>query len=189
MKKLLLPIFLIVFLLASISGWCLGNSSNSEIPAGTIWMYAGSTAPDGWALCDGSTYASATYPELTAAIGTCYGGGTTWKLPDFRGVFPKGLGQNATLGANYANASGTPTGDKFQGHWHDVVDGYNTSWGINRASYSITGSQYGWYSNGGPGSSYSPVAAGIITGSNGAPRTGDITEPANVGINFIIKLY
>lgn len=55
--------------------------------------WAGSAAPTGWLLCDGSLYDPATYPQLFAVIGTTYGGNgiTTFAVPDARGRFILGL--------------------------------------------------------------------------------------------------
>ena len=58
-------------------------------------MYGGEAAPTGWLLAAGSAVSRTTYATLFAAIGTTYGAGdgsTTFNLPDFRGVFPKGTG-------------------------------------------------------------------------------------------------
>lgn len=47
----------------------LGNGQNLvEIPSGTIQMYIGTTAPDGWLMCDGSEYFQWQYPELVAVL-------------------------------------------------------------------------------------------------------------------------
>ena len=46
-------------------------------------MWATTSIPTGYLLCDGSTYSSVTYPDLFAVLGT-----TT--LPDFRGKFARG---------------------------------------------------------------------------------------------------
>ena len=59
--------------------------------AGVIQMYAGTTPPDGWLLCDGSAVSRTTYAALFAVIGTTYGAGdgsTTFNLPDLRGLQP-----------------------------------------------------------------------------------------------------
>jgi microcystin-dependent protein len=66
--------------------------ANATVPAGTVVAFAGTTAPTGWALCDGSALNTTTYSALFAAIGTTYGGsGSTFNLPDLRGrtVFGK----------------------------------------------------------------------------------------------------
>ena len=60
---------------------------------GMIQIYAGSSAPDGWLLCNGAAVSRATYADLFAVIGTVYGVGnanTTFNLPDLRGRFPLG---------------------------------------------------------------------------------------------------
>jgi len=46
------------------------------VPTGTIVAYGGpiTNLPYGWLLCDGSTVSAATYPQLSAAIGTTWGG-------------------------------------------------------------------------------------------------------------------
>ena len=44
-------------------------------PAGSIMMYAATSAPTGYLLCDGSNVSRVTYSVLFAAIGTNYGAG------------------------------------------------------------------------------------------------------------------
>lgn len=76
-------------------------------PTGTVLTFAGSTAPDGWLLCDGSTVSRTTYARLFAVLSTTYGAGdgsTTFALPDMRGVYPRGAGTNGT--ANYGGVTG-----------------------------------------------------------------------------------
>lgn len=58
------------------SSWYnLLNSSNTGIPSGTVVTYAGSSAPSGWLLCDGSAVSRSTYADLFSSIGTLYGSG------------------------------------------------------------------------------------------------------------------
>ena len=45
-------------------------------PVGMIVAYGGTSAPDGWLLCDGKAYDQASYPELYGAISSNYGDGT-----------------------------------------------------------------------------------------------------------------
>lgn len=55
------------------------------VPAGVISMYAGSVAPTGYLLCDGSAVSRSTYSSLFSVIGTSYGSGngsTTFNLPN-----------------------------------------------------------------------------------------------------------
>ena len=57
---------------------------------GEIRMFAGSFAPRGWALCDGTLLAISQYDALFSLLGTIYGGDgrTTFGLPDLRGRIP-----------------------------------------------------------------------------------------------------
>ena len=67
---------------------------------GEVKMYAGSTAPQGWLMCDGSAVSRNTYARLFEIIGTTYGAGdgeTTFNLPDLRGRVVTGVG---TLSGN-----------------------------------------------------------------------------------------
>lgn len=66
------------------------------VPAGTIVMFAGPSAPDGWLLCDGALYSKSAYPALFAAIGTAWGeSGDSFQVPDLRGRLPVGAGWGA----------------------------------------------------------------------------------------------
>lgn len=50
--------------------------------------FAGTSAPTGWLLCDGTAVSRTTYAALFAVISTVYGvgdGSTTFNLPDGRG--------------------------------------------------------------------------------------------------------
>ena len=70
-------------------------------PTGTVSAFAGSAAPTGYALCDGSAVNRTTQAALFAVIGTTYGigdGSTTFNLPDLRGRVVAGMGESL-LGA------------------------------------------------------------------------------------------
>ena len=71
-----------------------GNHTHSDLgaPVGSIMIWAGSTAPSGWLLCDGTAYSTATYSALYAVIGTTYGSGSgTFLVPNLKGRIPVGL--------------------------------------------------------------------------------------------------
>jgi len=75
--------------------------SNAGIPTGTVSAFAGSAAPTGYALCDGSAVNRTVQAALFSVIGTTYGigdGSTTFNLPDLRGRVVAGLGESL-LGA------------------------------------------------------------------------------------------
>ena len=94
-------------------GSALQGISPSIMPSGIIEMFAGSTAPNGWLICDGSTVSRKTYSDLFKIIGTTYGAGNsndTFTLPDMRGRTPIGVGTGAGLTARtLAATTGTET--------------------------------------------------------------------------------
>ncbi|AQW87901.1 phage tail collar fiber protein [Campylobacter pinnipediorum subsp. caledonicus] len=90
--------------------------SDSGVPAGTVIAFAGSLSnkPDGFLHCDGSSLSKSTYSKLYHAIGTTYGGsGSNFNLPDFRGIFLRGVGGNAA-------SLGTKQSDEFKKHKHRI---------------------------------------------------------------------
>lgn len=85
------------------------------MPPGSVVSYAGSVAPSGWLLCDGSAVSrTGATAALFAAIGTTYGTGngtTTFNLPDLRGRVVAGLdGGTGRLTPTVANTLGAVGG-------------------------------------------------------------------------------
>ena len=165
-------------------------------PIGSITMHAAGAAPDGWLLCNGSEVSRTVYSELYAIIGTTFGtgdGASTFNLPDFRGVFPKGAGITGRAagrdasGNYYSTTLGTYSQDKMQGHYHSLnKSDYFMPWGNSPFNYSWGGSAGNWpfYT---VDNSADPVSSPKSDGTHGAARTGYTTEPQNLGVNFIIK--
>jgi len=74
--------------------------------AGLVVPYAGSSAPTGWLLCDGSAVSRTTYASLFTAISTTYGvgdGSTTFNLPNLKGRAIVGAGTAATKVATFVS--------------------------------------------------------------------------------------
>lgn len=68
------------------------------IPPGSGIEYWGNSLPSGWLWQDGTTYNTADYPNLFAAIGYTYGGsGLTFRVPDKRGRVGVGAGTGSGL--------------------------------------------------------------------------------------------
>ena len=163
-------------------------------PIGSIIMFGGATAPTGYVLCNNASLLRAgTYADLFAVIGTTFGSadGTHFNVPDMRGIFPRGAGVNGTLSdagaTGFTGVLGTYQNDSFQGHKH-------THNGLNfyRNFYPSTDGGY----DGAPGGADNyldvnykvTVGVPITDSSNGTPRTGTETNPANLGITYIIKI-
>lgn len=91
----------------------------ASVPVGTILSCAGSNAPSGYFVCDGTAKSRTTYADLFAQIGTAWGAGdgtTTFHLPDFRGAFlrgwdnGRGLDPSRAFGSYQADALQNITG-------------------------------------------------------------------------------
>jgi microcystin-dependent protein len=93
--------------------WVAYTSASYAPATGTITGYAGTGAPSGWLLADGSCYStSGSYASLYAVIGYTYGGsGGSFCVPDLRGSFALGkatAGTGSSLGANGGTLSPAP---------------------------------------------------------------------------------
>ena len=102
----------------------INNIPTSEgIPVGTIHTYAGSTAPTGYMICDGSAVSRITYSDLFDVIGITYGSGdgsTTFNIPNLKGKVPVGLDSNDTD----FDTLGETGGSKYlQEHSHGATNG------------------------------------------------------------------
>jgi microcystin-dependent protein len=133
-----------------------GPAGEAGVPAGSVQMYAGSTIPTGWLLCDGAAVSRASNPALFTAIGTTYGSGdgsTTFNLPDMRSRMPIGAGTgtgltNRTLGVagggetKVINSANLPTHTHTINHDHPA-----TSSGTESADHTHSGSTSGVSAN------------------------------------------
>ena len=155
-------------------------------PTGAILAFAGSSAPTGFLLCNTSTPVSrTTYAALFAVIGTTYGvgdGSTTFGIPNLAGVFPRGAGTQTIGGIAHAATLGATSGDTMQGHDHQqTVFSGTVATGTGVTVDYIQSSPTGNRPTG------NGVALPISDGTNGTPRTGIETAPANVAVTYIIK--
>ena len=141
------------------------------IPTGTIMPYAGTTAPSGYVLADGSALSRTTYKNLFTICGVAYGSGdgsTTFNVPDLRGRVP--VGKNAatfsTLGATGGTETETLSIAQIPPHTHSGNVG--------------SGSVGGGYAAG-SAQTYNPT-----TGSTGGGGSHNNIQPYQV-INYVIK--
>jgi len=103
--------------------------TNYEIPPGTMVDFAGTTAPQGWLLCDGALRNRISDARLFAAIGTHYGAGdgsTTFALPNLRGrvtamVDPTRPGWEE-LGDEIGEATHALNPGEMPAHGHSITD-------------------------------------------------------------------
>lgn len=117
------------------------NTVNTNTPVGSISLFAGTTAPNGWLICDGSAVSRTTYANLFSVIGTTYGtgdGSTTFNIPNLKGKIPVGLDSNDTsfdtIGETGGEKTHTLTIDEIPSHNHNVNTIFPFTIGTNRTA-------------------------------------------------------
>jgi microcystin-dependent protein len=128
-----------------------GSQTDFAMPPGLVFPFAGTTAPSGYQLCDGSDLNTYDYRTLHAVISGTYGGTayeagvtdqsgvtTTFKVPDLRGRVVAGKGSGSviassilaqdTLGATGGDDQITLTKEQsgLPAHGHGLSGGINT---------------------------------------------------------------
>jgi len=93
------------------------------MPVGSIILWPGLDAPDGWLLCEGDEVLRADYPQLFEAIGTTYGSasGTTFTLPNLLERFPLGVSSSNGLASSGGAKTHTLTTAQIPAHTHPPV--------------------------------------------------------------------
>jgi len=144
------------------------------VPTGTVSAFAGSAAPTGYALCDGSAVNRTTQAALFAVIGTTYGvgdGSTTFDLPDLQGRVIAGMGGSLLSGTDALGAEGgvkehTLTIDQMPSHTHagTTQSVLQTDTGAGRLTND----------------------AGNLTGATGGGQPHPNVQPTMI-LNYIIK--
>ncbi len=144
-------------------------------PAGIVIVGATASPPTGFLLCNGAKVSRQTYAKLFKAIGTTWGegdGSLTFALPDFRGVFLRGVDSSRGLDSGRAFAS--YQADDFKSHNHTL---YNS--GSCGADPRVDNNPR--FSNGDHRfQSYPVVPSSGYTG-------GSETRPKNTAVHYYIK--
>jgi len=160
------------------------NLIKDTVPAGVVDMFAGSTAPSGYLLCDGSAVSRTTYSKLFTAIGTTYGSGdgsTTFNVPNIKGKVVVGYNSAETefnaLGKTGGAKTHTLTIAEMPTHNHSVTSG-----GV--------GMELGNGSSGSLGVSYGDTTGNdawpFIAANKGGGGAHNNLQPY-IAINYIIK--
>lgn len=166
----------------------ISELADALCPTGTViaWMGTNDVAPQGWEFCWGQEVprTDPRYARLFGVLGISNGGGdgaTTFRLPDLRGIFLRGVngsrsdefldpdvtGRRVPSGeSNRTNAVGSVQMDEFRSHHHGAhfSHGQYLAWGDLQYAIST------------PGNGFTPW--------NG----GSETRPKNVYVHYLIKL-
>jgi microcystin-dependent protein len=138
-----------------------GSTVVGLTPPGVIAPYAGSGAPSGWLMCDGSAVSRSTYSDLYAVCGTTYGvgnGSTTFNLPNLQARVPVGI-DVADANFNVRGETGgastvTLTSSQMPSHTHTytykgLFNKMEGTGGLNVASIDLVSSQTSGSAGGG----------------------------------------
>jgi len=135
------------------------------VEPGSFVMVAGGSTPEGYLRCDGASLATATYPDLFAAIGYTWGGsGANFNVPDSQSKFLRG-------NSSVAGTGGAFSGSGVGSHQH-YVSGYGT-----QSTLSKQGTGQGV-------SNFDSYSYPFSDASGGGSRT---LGPPHIGVNWYIK--
>jgi microcystin-dependent protein len=178
--------------------------AQNGVPTGTILPFVGSTAPEGWLICDGRSIPSGVFFEaLKSALGNAT------NVPDLRGMFLRGAGsqtvngvnvggntlrqiQNQEIGSHAHAQQGTITTSGNGDHSHTIYSfrGGNISSSVSGAALAA---DLEVPAGGNDDRAYNTTANGshthtvTLTG-NTANNSGTDNRPANYGVTYIIKI-
>ena len=113
---------------------------------------------------------------------------STFRVPDMRGLFPRGAGAHGTMtkaagGAFDGGSVGSTSNDQMQGHWHQVDKGDLFVGGSSTFRSAFMGDT----AAGLAASDQIRAKSFVSDGTNGTPRTGNETKPASMSLLYCIK--
>lgn len=141
---------------------------------GSIVMFAGSTAPAGWLICDGTAVSRSEYSAIFATIGTSFGegdGSTTFNLPDLSGRVMIGSSNDHPVASIGGEENHNLATSELPSHSHSVGQHGHSS-GITittpALSHSITQATFTYIKPNGSGTA---SASGGNAGKRGTTST------------------
>jgi len=163
-------------------------------PVGSVQMFAGESAPEGWLLCNGDIIPNgsgtvqtitADYSALYNVVGSLYG--SAGKLPDCRGIFVRGVGAQTIGAETYTGVLGTSQNDATAKNGLSLTDpGHNHTLAHGNAFRSHGGELQPRFDAGyevqQPNNAIQSKTTGITLNDGDSE-----TRPANIAMNYIIK--
>lgn len=155
-------------------GWV---DKTDGVPIGSVFPFAGTTAPEKYLICDGSEVSRSDYADLFSVIGTSFGVGdnsTTFNIPNLSGKIPVGLDTTDddfnALGKTGGSKTHTQTLEELAPHVHGIKANTNEN--------AVSGAgRWPWVN-------YDGVNRYTESAGKGQPM--DIMNPYNT-FNYIIK--
>ncbi|MGO4904522.1 tail fiber protein [Flavobacterium sp. W20_MBD1_R3] len=170
--------------------------AQNGVPTGSIMPFIGTTAPNGWLLCDGNGF---TDDVTTASLKALLGSTNT---PNLSGMFLRGAG--STSSGHSGPTLKTVQQDDMKSHLHNVNLNTNTT---GQHDHNTTFANDDYNNSGGPtpgtgllkDAPFSSTTSHTLSTStdgqhyhnvsgNTATTGGTETRPINYGVNYIIKI-
>ena len=153
---------------------------------GAIYMFAGSVAPQGYLLCDGSAVSRSTYADLFNLLGNTYGDGdgeTTFNLPNLSGKVIIGSSESYQLGTTGGEETHVLTSGEIPSHNHEVPQhGHSNDISAKTPvlTHSVTQPAFTYAGTGGTkGSRVTGRAANAGTSTVAATRSANVVMAAH----------
>jgi microcystin-dependent protein len=165
--------------MGDLKAWIQELSNQMFTPIGATVAYAGTTAPDGWLLCDATSYAKADYPELWGVLslsGAYEDDADNFHTPDLRG--------RVVIGMDDPSAGDFPIGGEG-GHNGATVEVIS----MPSHNHSVHGHGTAFYAAAGTvpnGTNVSTPGSNTVTGNTGGGNGFDNMPPYHA-LNFIIR--
>lgn len=161
----------------------------ASVPTGTVFPYAGTSAPTGYLLCFGQSLSTSTYADLFAVVGYTYGGsGSNFNLPDMRGRTVAGQDDMGGSSANrLTGQSGGVNGDTLGGtggaETHTLTEAQMPA--HNHAVYPHAGF-VGGGTPGAGGPDTTTTVHSSVTSTTGSSAAHNNVQPTLI-LNYMIK--
>ena len=110
------------------------------VPAGVMVHYVGTTAPDGWLVCNGAAVSRTQFAALFAVLGTKCGtgdGSTTFNLPNMHHRFFEGTTTTSEVGQSVSAGLPNITGEFQAESWN--ITGYHGAFYIKQEALGGAG--------------------------------------------------
>lgn len=157
------------------------SASLQSVPTGMIMAYGGVNVPDGWLMCDGTSYRKGDYPALAAALGAT-GTGSEFMVPDLRGRFLMGASDAHPLASSGGEETHVLTEEEMPSHSHPLVG--RGTWGAGAGIWgSNVGAGSGWTTL----SSYQEGALGRLEATPAGEGKAHNNLPPFYVVGYIIK--
>ena len=165
--------------------------AQNGVPTGAIMPYIGTTAPNGWLLCDGTAIPSGIYYDKLKTL-------TGSNTPDLRAMFLRGVG---TGNGKVGPALKTVQQDDVKAHLH-AIDINTNSNGNHKHTTSFSNDDYSGDGGGDTGleddrpnnfnrtldTSTTGAHTHNVNGNSALNGSATETRPINYGVNYIIKI-